>query len=167
MISLGYFPHSRFSPKRFKRFPRFTIFLNRDESCEYIRENTISLSPEFLNYLMNPESARIANNEIEDALNVIRGENLKTFDPFDKVVLARGIDNSILTSYRTLKKENNIISDTLKIIHNKFLPVALKSQFMNFYKQRHPHPDKMFYPHSDSEVGSGSSLAMQNVYGSS
>ena len=27
----------------------------------------------------------------------------KKFDPFDKVVLVKGIDNSILTSFRTLK----------------------------------------------------------------
>jgi hypothetical protein len=126
VLAMKHFPHDRFSPKRFKRFPRFTIFLNRDESCEYVKENTISLSPEFLNYLMNPNSQDGTMLEIDEALNVIRGDSLKTFDPFDKVVLARGIDNSILTSYRTLKKENNVISDTLKIIHNKFLPFAIK-----------------------------------------
>ena len=43
------------------------------------------------------------------------------------MVLSKGIDNSILTSYRTLKKENNVISDTLKIVHNKFCPTALKA----------------------------------------
>jgi len=32
----------------------------------------------------------------------------------------KGIDNSILTSFRTLRKQNNIVSDTLKVIHNKF-----------------------------------------------
>ena len=43
------------------------------------------------------------------------------FDPFEKVVLIKGIDNSILTSYRTLKGENNTVSDTYKIVHKKFL----------------------------------------------
>ena len=42
------------------------------------------------------------------------------FDPFEKVILYKGIDNSILTSFRTLKGENNSISDTNKIIHKKF-----------------------------------------------
>ena len=36
----------------------------------------------------------------------------KTYDPFEKVVLVKGIDNSILTSYRTLKGDNNTVSDT-------------------------------------------------------
>lgn len=44
----------------------------------------------------------------------------KNFDPFEKVVLVKGIDNSILTSYRTLKGENNTVSDTFKIVHKKF-----------------------------------------------
>lgn len=47
------------------------------------------------------------------------GEQTK-IDPFEKVTLIKGIDNSILTSFRTLKKQNNIVSDTLKVIHNKF-----------------------------------------------
>jgi len=36
----------------------------------------------------------------------VKGENNKVekYDPFEKVVLVKGIDNSILTSYRTLKK---------------------------------------------------------------
>jgi hypothetical protein len=52
------------------------------------------------------------------------------FDPFEKVVLIKGIDNSILTSYRTLKGENNTVSDTYKIVHKKFLPETInKSRF--------------------------------------
>jgi hypothetical protein len=31
-------------------------------------------------------------------------------DPFDKVLLLKNIDNAILTSYRTLSKQNNQIS---------------------------------------------------------
>lgn len=63
-------------------------------------------------------------------------EQVKKFDPFDKVVLAKGIDNSILTSFRTLKKENNVISDTLKIIHNKFnAQTKTKNFFFNNCKQ--------------------------------
>ena len=38
-------------------------------------------------------------------------------DPFEKVLLTKGIDNQILTSFRTLTKSNNIVSDTLKVVH--------------------------------------------------
>lgn len=54
------------------------------------------------------------------------GEQTK-IDPFEKVLLIKGIDNSILTSFRTLKKQNNMVSDTLKVIHNKFHPFVSKN----------------------------------------
>lgn len=44
-----------FCPKRFNRFPRFSIFLrrlDREANNKYIAENTVSLSPEFLSILM-------------------------------------------------------------------------------------------------------------------
>ena len=52
------------SPKRFKKFPRFTIFLNRedDASKEYLKDNIISLNPEFMNFLMN-SGAVIQSNQ--------------------------------------------------------------------------------------------------------
>jgi hypothetical protein len=58
----------------------------------------------------------------EQGIIIISGENRQQvkFDPFEKVILMKGIDNSILTSFRTLRKQNNIVSDTLKVIHNKF-----------------------------------------------
>jgi hypothetical protein len=46
-------------------------------------------------------------------------------DPFDKVLLTKGIDNQILTSFRTLTKANNVVSDTLKIVHTKFSPTPV------------------------------------------
>ena len=76
----------------------------------------------------------------------------KNFDPFDKVVLVKGIDNSILTSYRTLKGENNTVSDTFKIVHRKFLPGKTSS---SFYKQMLlQQVEKMPY-HLDREGLSG------------
>ena len=42
---------------------------------------------------------------------------VQQFDPFDKVLLTKGMDNQILTSFRTLEKSNNMISNTLKVIH--------------------------------------------------
>ena len=47
---------------------------------------------------------------------------MQSYDPFQKVILVKGIDNSILTSFRTLKRENNTVSDTFKIVHKKFQP---------------------------------------------
>jgi len=41
------------------------------------------------------------------------------------VLLTKGIDNQILTSFRTLTKANNTVSDTLKIVHNKFTAAPL------------------------------------------
>jgi len=42
---------------------------------------------------------------------------VQQFDPFDKVLLTKGMDNQILTSFRTLEKSNNMISNTFKVIH--------------------------------------------------
>ena len=53
----------------------------------------------------------------------------KKFDPFDRVVLVKGIDNQILTSFRTLKGENNTVSDTFKIVHKKFQPAKGTNSF--------------------------------------
>ena len=47
---------SFFCPKRFNRYPRFTIFFKRDQIAannQYVSENTVSLSPQFLSYLMD------------------------------------------------------------------------------------------------------------------
>lgn len=79
-----------------------------------------------------------------DILNQVR-----KFDPFEKVILVKGIDNSILTSFRTLKKENNIISDTFKVIHNKFQPLGQKNSFFMIMNKN--HNEKGLYPLSDNE----------------
>lgn len=67
----------------------------------------------------------------------------KNFDPFDRVVLVKGIDNSILTSFRTLKGENNTVSDTFKIVHRKFQPGKTNNAF--FKNMMSKHADKMPY----------------------
>lgn len=61
----------------------------------------------------------------------------------------KGIDNSILTSFRTLRKQNNLISDTLKVIHNKFQPIKSKNQFFNMSEKG--IAEKMPYPLTDNE----------------
>ena len=67
----------------------------------------------------------------------------KKFDPFDRVVLVKGIDNSILTSFRTLKGENNTVSDTFKIVHRKFTPGQSRNAF--FKSMVTHHVDKLPY----------------------
>ena len=65
-------------------------------------------------------------------------------------MLVKGIDNSILTSFRTLKKENNTVSDTYKIVHQKFLPVKTKGMYFKAVQKN--MGDKLaLYPHSDNE----------------
>lgn len=122
-IQLKNLKSNKYEIKLILKFYRFTIFLNNLK-----KEDIISLNPQFLNFLMSPEKAEIALNLL--AAN----ENLKKFDPFDKVVLSnKGIDNPILTSFRTLAKTNNSLSDTFKIIHSKFMAncVGNKSSFFN------------------------------------
>jgi len=133
------------SPRRFKKFPRFTIFLNRrgDEEAgvkDYLRDHIISLNPEFMNLLLSTSSADTSGAETviqqieqalaslnypssvseEESMDEAKSGGYRFQDPFDKVLLTKGIDNQILTSFRTLTKANNTVSDTLKIVHNKF-----------------------------------------------
>jgi hypothetical protein len=70
------------SPRRFKKFPRFTIFLNKNGNEEddpeaqgakdYLRENIISLNPDFMNLLLNANASaggtEQAVQQIESAL---------------------------------------------------------------------------------------------------
>jgi hypothetical protein len=51
-----------FCPKRFNRFPRFSIFIKDDQTNlmnKYEQENTVSLSPEFLSILMENKDQAI------------------------------------------------------------------------------------------------------------
>lgn len=101
-------------------------------SNKYAIENTISLNPQFLSYLQESNQGNggdqtdnqhfLEEQQREQGIIIINkktGEQIK-IDPFEKVILVKGIDNSILTSFRTLRKQNNLVSDTLKVIHNKF-----------------------------------------------
>jgi hypothetical protein len=140
---------SGWSAKRFKRYPRFTIFLANSKKYIYHLvgkgEDTISLNPQFLNFLMSPEKANEASDEFNEALNLLASQNLRKFDPFDNVVLSnKGIDNPILTSFRTLAKTNNSLSNTFKIIHNKFMPGKTKLETdkqITKWCGCHPPPD--------------------------
>ena len=58
--------------------------------------------------------------DAQDALFDTVPSRVRQFDPFDKVLLTKGIDNQILTSFRTLNKSNNMISNTLKVVHQRF-----------------------------------------------
>ncbi len=51
-----------------------------------------------------------------------RDKSLRMFDPFDRVAVGRCIPNAILTSVRSYTGQNNLISDSLKIVHRNFKP---------------------------------------------
>ena len=76
--------------KRFKKFPRFSIFLHRDEEQDYLEQNYISLNSKILSYLAqqdpNPQpiemidaSAQPAELEIAPATEIGAPEN-QTFE---------------------------------------------------------------------------------------
>jgi len=159
---------SYFSPRRFNRYPRFTIYIKKDEGAgkdsRYEMENTVSLNPRFLQYVMENNVQLNSNNVIEmseqefersreQGFIVWNEKNTEQrFDPFEKVILVKGIDNSILTSFRTLKKENNILSETMKIIHNKFQPMLAGKNQAAFFQQMYKRvAQKMQYPLTDTE----------------
>lgn len=56
-------------------------------------------------------------------------EGLKMFDPFERVLLGGGsIDNPMITSARTVQRQNNLVSPySYKIIHKNFAPKQLAS----------------------------------------
>jgi len=68
----------------------------------------------------NRHGAGSQNMDAQDALFDTVPSRVRQFDPFDKVLLTKGIDNQILTSFRTLNKSNNMISNTLKVVHQRF-----------------------------------------------
>lgn len=53
--------------------------------------------------------------------------------------MTKGIDNQILTSFRTLTKANNVVSDTLKIVHTKFQPTLMSSKQATKMKKAYGH----------------------------
>lgn len=75
----------------------------------------------------------------EDAVTAWNQNNelVQNYDPFERVVLVKGIDNQILTSFRTLKRENNTVSDTFKIVHQKFLPCKNRGLYFKSLKKNH------------------------------
>lgn len=77
--------------------------------------------------------------QAEDAVTAWNQNNelVQNYDPFERVVLVKGIDNQILTSFRTLKRENNTVSDTFKIVHQKFLPSKNRGLYFKSLKKNH------------------------------
>ena len=55
------------------------------------------------------------------------------------MLLTKGIDNQILTSFRTLTKANNVVSDTLKIVHTKFQPMPMSHGQQTKMKKAYGH----------------------------
>lgn len=70
-----------FCPKRFNRYPRFTIFFKRDQQNQlqhFANENTVSLTPQFLSYLMNRRSAKGLDDLQDPNMEAHLAESLKT-----------------------------------------------------------------------------------------
>ena len=74
-------------------------------------------------------------------------------DPFDRVLLLKYIDNAILTSFRTLSKQNNVISHTLKVVHTRFTPTGMNKRIQKMYRKAH----SALYPVSEAEGNEASS----------
>ena len=74
-------------------------------------------------------------------------------DPFDRVLLLKYIDNAILTSFRTLSKQNNVISHTLKVVHTRFTPIGINKRIQKAYRKAH----SALYPVSEAEGKEASS----------
>jgi hypothetical protein len=66
-------------------------------------------------------------------------------DPFDKVLLLKNIDNAILTSFRTMKEENNMISETMKVVHNKFSAATSSTNNREKLKKTYRHGQTQLY----------------------
>ena len=80
---------SYFCPKRFNRYPRFTIFFKKEHANlndQFQAENTVSLSPQFLSYLMDKNSV-MRNPIIQESTKAAEGKSIRKDDPnvfFDK-----------------------------------------------------------------------------------
>ena len=74
-------------------------------------------------------------------------EQTNMIDPFDRVLLLKYIDNAILTSFRTLSKQNNMISHTLKVVHQRFTPTMMNKRIQKMYKKAHG----ALYPVSEAD----------------
>lgn len=81
----------------------------------------VSLSPEILGYITDLNNGN-ARAQLVDHAAEADFKGLASYDPFENVVLISNIDNQILTSFRTLRGDNNFFSDTQKVVHKKFLP---------------------------------------------
>lgn len=111
-----------FCPKRFNRFPRFSAVYKGTQQA-HLENKTVSLTSEIMG--LEPSAA-----------------DQTQFDPFQKVQLIRDIDNQILTSFRTLKGDNNLVSRTQKIIHRNFK--GSKSPQSRYYQSHALHMQNKF-----------------------
>ena len=60
-----------FHAKRFKKFPRFSIYLQRDKTNTYLERNYISLNNRMLSFLAQQEPEKIEATEEDVAAKLI------------------------------------------------------------------------------------------------
>jgi hypothetical protein len=85
---------SFFCPRRFNRFPQFTIFMQPAASRQKGRE--ISISPRLLSLLSSgQEPQETSTGEADSAARHSRPSNReeKKYDPFERVLVEKNIDN--------------------------------------------------------------------------
>ena len=87
----------------------------------HMQEKIVNLNTaELLGPVEQPTNARNGGSHSPEGNDF--STETQGLEPFDKVVLVKDIDNQVLTSFRTLRGDNNSLSETQKVLHRKFLP---------------------------------------------
>lgn len=97
-----------------------------------------------------PRLAKVAKQtkpviiNMNEGLTLISGnlQKSETEDPFDRVVVSSHIDNALFTSCRTLTGQNNTLSQSLKVCHNKFSYTSVAKSNHRLY----PEPAELAAP---------------------
>ena len=83
--------------KRFKKFPRFSIFLNRPEEQDHLEQNYISLNSRILSYLAQPDPNQSNYEELDEESN-IEAEVASSLQPVTELIVQphqAGSDNAM------------------------------------------------------------------------
>lgn len=108
---------NRWQAKRFKKFPRFSIYLQRDKTNTYLERNYISLNNKMLDFLAEKEPAeQIAIEETDrDSVESSEAANLalsqqqaQTIDSLNEVSRAQQDTTFNRHGASTVKDENSV-----------------------------------------------------------
>lgn len=101
-----------FCPKRFNRYPRFTIFFNKKKQFGVDQkllqlENTVNLGPQFLSYLM-------AKNEDLPAIEDLESLGQHTYSKTSRDHLPEKPDTQVVETAKIQAQEKNTLQETSK-----------------------------------------------------